>query len=383
MLPFMYAVRNLFRDPSRLAQSIGGSALVVLMVMVAAALSDGMTRLLSSSGAKNSVILLGAGSEESLLRSEVAEKSAGIAEASLAGIATEAGVRAVSPEVHQMVFIAAGGSDRKQAFVRGVTARAPLVHRKLVVTDGEFARPGRVMVGRLAWKRLGLPRDALLPGREIMVEGTAMQVGGVFAAPGSVMESEVWMDINDLRSLSLRENLSCVVLRFSEDRFPDVDLFTKQRLDLELVTMRESDYYAKLSTFYAPVRGMTWMTALLIATGAILGGLNTLYAAFSPRIREIATLQAVGYGRGAILFSLVQESTLATLCGALLASLLAASLMEGIVVTFSIGSFALAVAPGVALAGLLTGLLLGVIGVIPPALRCLLPPLPSALRAPV
>ncbi len=320
---------------------------------------------------------------ESLLRSEIAEKSAGIAEASLPGIATEAGVRAVSPEVHQMVFVAAGGSDRKQAFVRGVTTRAPLVHRKLVVTEGEFVRPGRVMVGRLAWKRLGLPRDALLPGREIMVEGTAMQVGGVFAAPGSVMESEVWMDINDLRSLSLRENLSCVVLRFKEDRFPDVDLFTKQRLDLELVAMRESDYYAKLSAFYAPVRGMTWMTALLIATGAVLGGLNTLYAAFSPRIREIATLQAVGYGRGAILFSLAQESTLATLCGAVLASLLAVGLMEGVVVTFSIGSFALAVAPGVAMAGLVTGLLLGVIGVIPPALRCLLPPLPSALKAPV
>ncbi len=383
MLPFMYAIRNLFRDPSRLVQAIGGSALVVLMVMVAAALNDGMTRLLSSSGAERNVILLGAGSEESLLRSEVAEKSAGIAEASLAGIATEAGVRAVSPEVHQMVLVAADGSDGKQAFVRGVTARAPLVHRTLVVTEGEFASPGHVMVGQLAWKRLRLPREALLPGREIMVEGMQMQVGGVFAAPGSVMESEVWMDINDLRSLSLRENLSCVILRFNEERFPDVDLFTKQRLDLELAAMRESDYYARLSAFYAPVRGMTWMTALLIATGAVLGGLNTLYAAFSPRIREIATLQAVGYGRGAILFSLAQESTLATLCGAVLASLLAAGLMEGIVVTFSIGSFALAVAPGVALAGLLTGLLLGVIGVIPPALRCLLPPLPSALRAPV
>ena len=162
-----------------------------------------------------------------------------------------------------------------------------------------------------------------------------------------------------------------------------MDLFTKQRLDLELVALRESDYYAKLASFYAPVRGMTWMTALLIATGAMLGGLNTLYAAFAPRIREIATLQAIGYGRRAILFSLVQESTLSTLCGAVLASLAAIWLMEGVVVTFSIGSFALAVTPGVAIAGLGTGLLLGLLGVMPPALRCLLPPLPSALGAPV
>ncbi len=383
MLPFMYAIRNLFRDPARLCQAIGGSALVVLMVMVSAALNDGMTRLLSASGSGSNAILMGAGSEESILRSEISEQSAGIAEASLVGIEEVAGVRAVSPEVHQMVFITAEGTDRKQAFVRGVTSRAPLVHERMVLVDGDFVSPGRVVVGRLAWKRLGLPEEALRPGKQVVVEDVTMTVAGVFAAPGTVMESEVWLDINDLRALSLRENLSCVVLRLEEGRFPDVDLFTKQRLDLELVALRESDYYAKLASFYAPVRGMTWMTALLIATGAMLGGLNTLYAAFAPRIREIATLQAIGYGRRAILFSLVQESTLSTLCGAVLASLAAIWLMEGVVVTFSIGSFALAVTPGVAIAGLGTGLLLGLLGVMPPALRCLLPPLPSALGAPV
>ena len=120
------------------------------------------------------------------------------------------------------------------------------------------------------------------------------------------------MDLNDLRSLSLRENLSCVVLRFEEDSFSDTDLFTKQRLDLELAALRERDYYAKLAAFYAPVRGMTWVTALLIATGALLGGLNTMYAAFSPRIREIAALQAIGYGRGAILF----HQVISTVAGA-------------------------------------------------------------------
>ena len=34
MLPIGYAIRNLFRDPTRLLQAVLGSALVVLMVMV-------------------------------------------------------------------------------------------------------------------------------------------------------------------------------------------------------------------------------------------------------------------------------------------------------------------------------------------------------------
>jgi len=41
---------------------------------------------------------------------------------------------------------------------------------------------------------------------------------------------------------------------------------------------------------------MTWITAGLIAAGALFGGINTLYAAFASRVREMATLQAIGFG---------------------------------------------------------------------------------------
>lgn len=381
MLPFGYALRNLMRDPARLIQAVLGSGLVVLMVMIAAAINNGMTGVLSASGSDDNVILLGAGSEESVLRSEISERTAGIVESTISGLDETAGVRAVSPEIHQMTFISVDADERKQAFVRGVTPRALFVHRGVSVQSGNYLKPGQVMVGRLAWRRLDLPEEALQPGSEIWVEGTKMTVAGVFSAPGTVMESEIWMDLNDLRSLSLREHLSCVVVRLDEGEFEDVDLFTKQRLDLELAALRESAYFDKIAEFYAPIRGMTWVTALLIATGALLGGLNTLYAAFAPRIREIATLQAVGFGRRAVLFSLVQESTITALCGAVLASFVAIGLVDGIAVSFSIGSFMLSVSPSVAAAGFITGLWLGLIGAIPPGLRCLLPPLPSALRS--
>jgi ABC-type antimicrobial peptide transport system permease subunit len=126
---------------------------------------------------------------------------------------------------------------------------------------------------------------------------------------------------------------------------------------------------------------MTWITAGLIAAGALFGGINTLYAAFASRVREMATLQAIGYGRGALLASLVQESTLACLTGTLLASLAAVLLLDGRTVPFSIGAFTLDIGPGVAVTGVLTGLLLGLLGALPPAIRCLKPALPVALRS--
>lgn len=112
----------------------------------------------------------------------------------------------------------------------------------------------------------------------------------------------------------------------------------------------------------------------------MFGGLNTLYAAFASRVREIATLQAIGFGRGAIYFSFVQESLMASLLGALLGAFAAVLLLADRVVYLSAGAFRLGFGPETLFAGILAGLLLGLVGSLPPAFRCLKPSLPQALR---
>ena len=70
-LPFEYAVRNLGRSPSRLLMSAGGCGLVVLLAMAAGGFVNGMQNSLTISGSPRNVILRGAGSEESVERSEI------------------------------------------------------------------------------------------------------------------------------------------------------------------------------------------------------------------------------------------------------------------------------------------------------------------------
>ena len=381
MLPLSYAVRNLFRSKSRLLQTIGGSAMVVLLVMASVAINNGMKRVLSASGSDRNVILVGAGSEESIQRSEVAERTAGIAEAAVPGISETLGVRAVSSEIHFMNYLGLPDGRRSQAMLRGVTLQALRVHPEVRLLRGNFPAAGELMVGRLAWRKLGLAESDLKVGGILTLENQPLKISGIFAAPGTVLESEIWATLGDLRVLAKRETLSCVVLRLDDPAdYTEADLFAKQRLDLELSALRESDYYDRLSAFFKPLRAMTWITAGLIAAGAIFGGVNTLYAAFASRVREMATLQSIGFGRGALLWSLVQESTLACLTGALLASVIAVALLDGRTIPFSIGAFTLEVGPGVAITGISTGLLLGLLGALPPAIRCLKPPLPTALR---
>ncbi len=382
MLPLSYAIRNLLRDFPRLAQTVGGAALVVFLVMTAAAMNHGMRSVLSASGSDRNAILLGAGSEESIQRSEIVERAAGIAAAAVRGVQVSLGRPAVSTEIHYMTWLELPGGGRGQALLRGVEPEILLVQPGVRVTDGRFPLSGEVMAGRLAWRKLGFAEADLVPGARVVFDGIEMTVSGIFSAPGTVMESEIWATLGDIRMLAQRETVSCVVLRLeSPEDFAEADLFSTQRLDLELVAMRESDYYAALAQFFRPLRVMTWATAILIALGAVFGGLNTLYAAFASRVRELATLQAIGFTRGAILVSLIQESLIACMAGTLVASLAALFVLDGLNVPFSIGTFTLTITPGIALGALATGGLLGVLGALPPALRCLRPALPVALRS--
>ncbi len=382
MLPFSYAVRNLLRSKARLAQTISGSALVVLLVMAAVAVNTGMKRVLSASGSANNIILVGTGSEESIQRSEVPERTAGIAEAAVPGISEKLGMRAVSSEIHFMNYLTLDNGSRGQALFRGVTPQALRVHPEVRLIEGNFPSAGELMVGQLAWRKLGFPEGSLKPGSTVMLGGQRLRISGTFAAPGTVLESEVWATLGDLRVLAQRDTVSCVAIRLDDPAdFAEAELFTKQRLDLELTALRESDYYSRLTAFFSPLRAMTWITAGLIAAGALFGGINTLYAAFASRVREMATLQAIGFGRGPLLVSLIQESTLACLLGTLLASLAALFLLEGLTIPFSIGAFTLEISPAVAATGIVTGVLLGLIGTLPPAIRCLKPALPVALRS--
>jgi len=393
MLPLDYAIRNLGRSPSRLIMTVLGSALLVAAVLAAGAFVRGMDESLRATGSPDNVILLGAGSEEAIERSEISASVPGIVAASVDGIREQAGVAFVSPEVHAMLHARpadAPWSSRAPApvTVRGVTQTALLVHRDARIVDGHFPRVGHdeVMVGRAASVRMGVPDAALAVGRMIEIDGRPWTICGRFSAGGTMAEAEIWTAMADLMEATRRSGVSCVVLTLDTDEqvgaeFEDIAVFTMLRPDLELVAILESEYYAQLSAFFDPIRVVVWTTAGLILVGGFLGGLNTMYAAFVSRVREFGTLQAIGFRRRAIALSLVQESVVATAAGTLLACAVGVLLLDGLSIRFSQGAFGLIVDAPVILAGLVAGLSLGLFGALPPALRCLRLPIPTALKA--
>lgn len=381
MIPLIYSCRNLLRRPVQSIQLVIGSSLVVMLVMLAASMNKAMERTLARTGEPHNVILLGAGSEESVERSEVRNGSEQIIASSIPGILQTMGKPTISPEIHFNGMLSANKIN-SQALVRGVRHEALWVHKGVRILKGRFPESGEIMIGRLAHQKLGISSSALQIGKIVELSGEKMVISGIFDAIGTVMEAEVWVPLQDLMTYTQRDKLSCVVTSLvSTDYIPDIDAFTKQRLDLELVAIQETEYYAKLSKFYAPIRWMAWLCAILLSIGAVFGGLNTLYAAFSARIREFGAMQAIGFSRKAILISLTQESCVTAFIGSCCAFLISTAFLQDLAFPFSIGVFILEFDSSILIIGLVTGISLGIIGGLPPAWNCLRPTLPETLKS--
>lgn len=386
-LPFQYAVRNLGRSRVRLGASLLGSSLVVLLVLAAGGFVRGMQLSLTShAGLHENVMILSTGSEEGVERSQIDAGVAGHAAASIPGLMQQAGVIYASPEIHAALPVreSAASTDDLSAVMRGVRPVALLVHPEVEIVEGRPPRPGEdeLMVGDLAATRLGVPDGRLAIGKTLYFDDRDWTVVGRFRAPNTVMDAEIWLPVTDLQIATNRETtLSCVIVTLDTASFVDVDVFAKTRLDLEITAIPEQEYYASIAAFYAPIRVMVLVTAALIATGGILGGLNTMYAAFAARVREVGTLQSFGFTRAAILMSLTEESVFAAACGALIGVVAGLAFIDGLAVRFSMGAFAIIIDSPVVLAGLLAGLVVGCIGAIPPAVRCLRLPITEALKS--
>ncbi len=382
MLPISYCFKNLQRRPGQSLQLILGNTIVIVLIMTAASMNSAMEQTLNNTGDNLNALFLGSGSEESVERSEVKLATNEIIASSVSGIRQIMGKACVSPEVHFNGMLSTASGQSAQALLRGVRYEALWVHDNVRIIKGRFPNSGEIMVGRLAYHKLGIKESELEIGQTLFFNEEKLRVSGIFDAIGTVVEAEVWLPLNDLMTYTQRDNLSCIVAALNDyDAYGELDAFSKRRLDLELIAIRESEYYSKLSIFYAPIRWMAWICAVLLSLGAVFGGLNSLYAAFSSRIREFGAIQAIGFNRFKITLSLVTESSVTALMGSFFAYLIIKGFLQNLAVPFSIGVFVLEFNLYILSLGITTALFLGIIGALPPAWKCLSPSLPETLRS--
>ena len=152
---------------------------------------------------------------------------------------------------------------------------------------------------------------------------------------------------------------------------------------------RETDYYAGQSrTLRLIVTGLAFVVCSLMGLGALFGALNTMYTAVAARSREIATLEAIGFGGMAVMVSVILEALFLALVGGLVGAIGAYLAFDGYRTatmnwqTFSQVAFAFDVTPALMIGAVLYALVIGAVGGLFPAIRAARLPVSLALREP-
>lgn len=376
MLPFAYAVRNLWRRRSRTVMTLLGVALVSTLVVLMSAFARGLSETAARTANPNVLIMTGSANEHDLVRSVIGLRQAQTVAAKLPGVYKEGGVRAASPEIHISTRV-----GNRIGLLRGVTPAAYLVHDRITVVEGREPRGTReLLVGRLAATRMDLDDERLAIGETITLEGLPWTVVGRFAAPGTVMEAEMWAPLDDVIEATKRTDLSCVAARLeSPQALEEARIWVfRNGTAYEVSVVTERELYATLEKVLDPISGLAWLMAGLVLLGGVFACANTMFAAVLARTREMGALRALGYGPAAVSTSLLQESLLLGLLGGL-TGFFAAGFFGEVPLKFPGGAFYLDLSPSVRVGGLIAALVIGLLGGLLPAYRALRIPLVDAL----
>ena len=381
LLPWDYGVRNLARRPIRTLLTFVALCIVVLLVLVVIGFVRGLERSLSRSGDPDVALVYAVNSEENMESSSINANVPALITASVEGAWRRYQVVHVSPEMYLGTRVSAGGQINGLGLVRGVTRTAPLVRKDVRIIEGDWPSKGEVMLGRLVASKLGVSGASLVIGQSIEFEGRSWRISGRFVSQGSAFESEIWCGLEDFQTATKRQDISLVALRLSPSSIGLLQLFCKQRTDLELRAIAETAYYAALQKHYGPVRILAWFIVALVASSGVFAGMNMMYGAVAGRVREFATLQAIGYRRRSILVSLIQEGLVLAAGASVLSSAISLWMIHGMAIRFTMGAFALVVDEFAILIACAVGVVIGCFGTIPPAIKALRADVAASLKA--
>lgn len=386
------AVRTIPARRGAALATVFGIAGVVAVFVAVLSIGEGFRKALRTAGSPDNAMVMRAGSDSEmmsvLLRDavEIVAQAPGVAR----GPALPGGppVALSSGELFVVVDVPKRSTGTTANVpLRGVQPAAFATRRDLRITSGRAFEWGRneILVGEGAQKQFA----GLEVGSRLRWGQNEWTVVGTFSAGGALWESEIWTDAAVLQPAYRRGNSFQTVIaklesREAFDRFKDA-LTTDPRLDVQV--LRESDYYANQGrTLTAIIRGLGVTVSVLMAIGAVFGALNTMYSAVAARTREMATLRALGFGRGAVVVSVLAESLLLALAGGGLGALGAWLAFDGYRTStlnwdsFSQVTFAFDVTAALLVQGTVFALVMGFLGGLFPALRAARLPVTAALR---
>lgn len=370
LIPLSYNVRSLFvRKATTIATALG-IGLVVFVLSSSLMLGQGIRNTLVSNGSTGRAIVIRKGSDTEM----ASGIDANVVSLIMAAPGVKRGNDGQALGTSDVVVVASLDKEGGEGFVsnvlvRGVLPAALLVRPEVRIIDGRPAQPGtdEVIVGKgirgnFKGTELGASFD--------IKKNRPVKVVGVFESGGSSFESEVWADIETVRNSFGRgsSSSSATVLLDSPASYDAFAAYIENDKQLGLEPMRESVYYDKQSegtSMFITVLGA--IIAFFFSVGAMIGAMITMYGAVAQRSKEVGTLRALGFSRGAVLLSFLFESVVLALIGGLIGGVASMGMTAVKFSTMNFAtwqeiSFSFDPSPAIVLGSIAAGGVMGVLG---------------------
>lgn len=386
-IPIVYNLRSVKQRWNSAVVAVLGIAGTVGVFVAMLSLAKGFKATLVASGSASNAIVLRTGSTNEMDSSVTLDQVKVIEDKP--GVARGQDGPLVTPEVVVIrnFQLRSTGTDANVQ-VRGVSPKALEVRSQVKIVEGRFFRPGlfELVVGHNAIHSY----NGLELGNSIKFGGATWNVVGVMDAGGSAFDSEVWADSSVLdqiyhypqdvyRSVTVRLTSPDALQKFKDAITSDPRM--------QVGVTREVEYYDKESrALTSMITVLGGIVAIIMGLGAVCGALNTMYSAVAERGREIATMRALGFGGGSVVFSFIIESLLISLVGGLIGCI-AVLPLNGLTTgtinwqTFSHLAFAFKITTPLLVTGVIFALVMGFLGGVFPALRAARRPVAAALRS--
>jgi putative ABC transport system permease protein len=313
-IPLIYNVRNLRVRAGATVMTALGVALTVAIAIFIMMLLSGLNSAFRTTGNPRNVMALRKGSDSEL--TSFMTNDIFLALKTLPGIQhDDKGEPMVSGEMMVAVVLPrSNGSGETNVVVRGLGPMGLEMRPNIKIAQGRWFQEGQheVVVSKSVAQRF---QHAGF-GDKVIFGKSPWTVVGIFDAAGTAYDSEIWGDINQMKSDFDRPGYSSAILRATDEVAADSlakRLADDQRIKLDGVI--ETEYYAKQTRSGTVIQWIGTIVAIIMAVGSSFAAMNTMYAAVAYRGREIATLRVMGFNRPSILTSFVFESLLLSLIG--------------------------------------------------------------------
>jgi putative ABC transport system permease protein len=262
----------------------------------------------------------------------------------------------------------------------GVSANVIRQRPEMQFTQGRMFKPGlhELIVGNPCVRQF----DGFDLGDRRSVHGTPWIIVGRFDQ-GAGQQCVIYGDVDGIMSTFQRNTYSSATATLESASAFEVfrSAIAKNpslHLDAERETVVARDAFKELNSL---LDFLSYFVGAIMAVGATLGAVNSLYAIVDARRAEFATLRAIGFRAGTLMVSILIESILLAVPGAIFGAVLAWILFNGLSASPFGYSIQLAVTPGLAGIGIVWAFAMGVIGGLLPGLRAARVSVTTALRA--